>query len=206
MIDTNLVVLQGVLEEKPAPIGEDCGEKIYMAMVRVMRASGAADVLPVIMGEYTLARRLSALEAGTKVRVEGELRRYEMHEGAYRARLRVFAKKLDVDPKGDSCNLVQMTCTVCKPGEKRVTAKGREMCYMKGEAHMRNRIAYVPMVAWGRMSDFAAALEAGEKISVQGRLQSREYVKRQQDGSLETRTAYEVSLQRLKLYEDTEVE
>ena len=203
MIDVNHVVVQGVLEEAPEQVGVDCGERMYQGKIRVRRGSGAEDILPVMLGEYTLARRLDVLKAGTRVWISGEIRSYDRSANGH-ARHMVFARKLNTDPVGEDRNIVHLTGTICRQNSKMVTPRGREKCEFMAAVDMRNRRAYVPCIAWGRMSDFANTLEVGEKVEMQGRLQSRDYVKRRQDGSEETRTAYELSLQRLKLYEDTE--
>lgn len=204
MIDVNHVILQGVLEEAPEQMGVDCGERMYKGKIRVRRGSGVEDILPVMLGEYTLARRLDVLKAGTRVWVSGEIRTYDKGVNG-RARHMVFARKLNTEPVGEDRNIVHLTGTICRQMSKMVTPRGREKCEFIAAVNMRNRCAYVPCIAWSRMSDFANALEVGEKVEMQGRLQSRDYIKRRQDGSEETRTVYELSLQRLKLYEGTEV-
>ena len=61
-----------------------------------------------------------------------------------------------------------------------------------------NKSDYIPAIAWGRNAIYAATLGVGEKIFAEGRLQSREYRKYTDEGDMEIRTAYEVSIGRLE--------
>ncbi len=51
---------------------------------------------------------------------------------------------------------------------------------------------YIPCICWGRNALFAAGLNVGSKIKIDGRIQSRKYNK-VIDGIAHTLTAYEVS-------------
>ena len=53
---------------------------------------------------------------------------------------------------------------------------------------------YVPSVFWGRSAKFISCLDVGTRIKAVGRLQSREYIKKHDDGTEETKTAYEFSV------------
>ena len=57
-----------------------------------------------------------------------------------------------------------------------------------------NKSDYIPAIAWGRNARFVKNLAVGDKIALSGRIQSREYQKKQADESLITMTAYEVSV------------
>lgn len=50
---------------------------------------------------------------------------------------------------------------------------------------------YIPMVAFGDTVVEIAKLHVSDKIQVTGKLNSREYIKKLDDGTLETRMAYE---------------
>ena len=54
------------------------------------------------------------------------------------------------------------------------------------------RADYLPCIFWGKTAQITAGLPVGTRLSVTGRLQSREYVKMLENGS-EKRTAFEVS-------------
>ena len=86
---------------------------------------------------------------------------------------------------------------------------GREICdLMIAVNRMYNKSDYIPCIAWGRNATFAEKLDVGTKIYIEGRLQSREYKKKLDDGTMQLRRAYEVSVLRLEedYIEDFEVE
>ena len=55
---------------------------------------------------------------------------------------------------------------------------------------------YIPCVVWGRCARFCSHLNIGAKLSVTGRMQSREYTKLTDHGE-ERRVAYELSIGKL---------
>ena len=54
----------------------------------------------------------------------------------------------------------------------------------------------------GRNARFASRLQVGDKVSMVGRIQSREYQKLLENGEAETRVAYEISISRLNYAEE----
>ena len=63
---------------------------------------------------------------------------------------------------------------------------------------MYNKSDYIPCIAWGRNANYGQQLEVGMKIYIEGRIQSREYKKKIEDGEVEIRKAYEVSILKLE--------
>ncbi len=53
---------------------------------------------------------------------------------------------------------------------------------------------YIPCIAWGKNARLIKNASVGQKLEVGGRIQSRQYTKRLDDGSAEIRTAYEFSI------------
>jgi single-stranded DNA-binding protein len=83
---------------------------------------------------------------------------------------------------------------MCKKPNLRQTPMGRQICDMMLAVNRRyGRSDYLPCIAWGRMAEKAAQLEVGDQISLEGRLQSRKYIKTENGVSME-RTAFEVSI------------
>ena len=67
-----------------------------------------------------------------------------------------------------------------------------------------NKSDYLPCIAWGRNARFVKDLGIGEKLEVQGRIQSRKYQKRIDENNVETRVAYEISLSSVVLSQNLE--
>mgnify|MGYP005801571297 CR=1 FL=1 len=57
-------------------------------------------------------------------------------------------------------------------------------------------------MCWGKNDRYADGFDEGEHVSILGRIQSREYVKKLSETETETRTAYEVSVSKLECMDD----
>jgi len=96
-------------------------------------------------------------------------------------------------------NLICLEGFICKPPIRRTSPMGREICDMMVAVNrMYNKSDYIPCIAWGRNAAYAGQLEVGDKISIEGRIQSREYRKYDESGELVEKTAYEVSVMRIE--------
>ena len=62
-----------------------------------------------------------------------------------------------------------------------------------------NKSDYVPCICWGRNARFSSKLPVGTEVKVVGRIQSRIYEKKFEDGQVEQRVAFEVSISNLEL-------
>ena len=60
-----------------------------------------------------------------------------------------------------------------------------------------NKSDYIPCIVWGRNARFAGKLEVGDNIKITGRIQSRIYQKKTEEGSVE-KTAYEISVSKIE--------
>ena len=61
-----------------------------------------------------------------------------------------------------------------------------------------NKSDYIPSIVWGRNAKFAKSLKIGDRIQMWGRVQSREYEKKIDDGQVLKKVAYEVSISKIK--------
>ena len=67
-----------------------------------------------------------------------------------------------------------------------------------------NKSDYIPCIAWGRNARFCQNIEVGTEVKIIGRVQSRTYEKKYEDGTVETRVAYEVSIASMEIEEKEE--
>ena len=82
---------------------------------------------------------------------------------------------------------------VCREPTYRRTPLGREICdVMLAVPRGFRRADYLPCILWGRVAAQAANCKVGDRILLDGRLQSRIYTKLTEGGA-EERTAYEIS-------------
>ncbi len=174
------------------------GERFYRFMLRVERASGASDLLPVTAAGRFLPQGLAA---GAFVCVAGQLRSYagrlapEGEPRAPRLVLTAFARSVQLCEGPCMRNELALSGRVCRPPVYRTTPLRREItdlllvcerAYGKADA--------LPVIAWGRNARRAAELVPGETLCLTGRLQSRDYDKLLPNGTVVVRTAYEVSM------------
>jgi len=147
------------------------------------------------LDEHTLAD-------GIFIKTLCELRSYNRKtENGNRLIVSAFVRELELCPENTFENALQLTGTICKTPCYRKTPLGREICDIMLATNRRyGRSDYLPLVIWGRNARVAETLETGDIITINGRIQSREYIKLI-DGEEVTRTAYEVSVSSLETAE-----
>ena len=194
--ENNQLTLCGVIETPPVVDHEVFGETFYRMDLRVPRLSGAQDLLPVTISERLMN---SQVAPGVRLCISGQLRSYnKVMGGAGRLLLTAFAQRLMAPDEAENPNVIRLTGAICKPPSFRTTPFGREIAdLMLAVNRAFGKSDYIPCIAWGRTARYAAHLNVGDKLEVQGRFQSREYQKQMSDGAVMNRTAYEVSLSRL---------
>ena len=193
----NRVELCGSLAGAPEFSHENHGRRFYRFYLEAERLSGTRDRLPVLCPEPLLAETETAL--GTALYVQGQLRSFHLRtQTGRRLLISVYAELLAVcdDPP---FNRVQLTGALCRPPVYRMTPLGREICDgLLAVNRPYHRADYLPCIFWGRTARELADLPVGALLAVEGRLQSRDYIK-QLDTGPETRTAYEVSVAQTEL-------
>ncbi len=175
------------------------GEAFYIALLGILRKSGYEDRIRLMVSERLLGN--SQLEPGCFLDVSGQVRTYnEEREGKNRLNIVVFARAIHM-AEGEAAyeNRVFLEGFICKPPIRRTSPLGREICdIMLAVNRMYNKSDYVPCIAWGRNAAFGGEQEVGSKLRIEGRIQSREYKKRDEEGNVSIRTAYEVSIMKVE--------
>ena len=115
------------------------------------------------------------------------------------------------EKKGEVTNEIVLIGYICKKPIYRQTPFGREISdILIAVNRAYNKSDYIPCIAWGRNARFCSKMEVGTEIKVTGRIQSRSYEKKHDDGTVEERVAYEVSVASLEIVnkenEATEIE
>lgn len=199
---TNKVMLYGEVETEMVFNHDLYGEKFYSFNLKVKRLSNYCDLLPVTISERLLNGM--QLEIGQQVCISGQLRSYNKYiNGRGRLILTVFAKEISLDTVLENPNLITLRGYICKTPIYRTTPFNREIADLLIAVNRSyNKSDYIPCIAWGRNAKFAQTLSIGEMIMIEGRVQSREYEKVLESGTVEKRTAYEVSI--IKLYSKPE--
>lgn len=186
----NYAELAGTVTRAPRYSHESRGIEFYTFPLETRRLSGAADTLNIVLRRDMV---FPELEAGAPVRVTGELRSFNNKTGiGNRLILTVFTRSIDLWDGPDE-NRITLTGAICKAPVLRSTPMGREICdILLAVGRRYHRSDYIPVIAWGLQAREAAMADVGDRLTVQGRLQSRTYTK-VIDGESYERLAYEVS-------------
>ncbi len=190
--NNNHVLLKGKIKELPTYSHTVMGEGFFEMYVEVERLSEEVDILPVTISE----RLISDFKIGEQIGISGQFRSYnKLEDNRSKLMLTIFVKEL-IDPTEMSeINQIFLMGYICKEPIYRTTPFGREICdVLLAVNRAYNKSDYLPCIAWGRNARFVRDLEVGEKLEVQGRIQSRRYQKHHEDGSVDSRVAYEISL------------
>ena len=206
--ENNHLVLVGNITSEKKYSHEIYGEKFYVFNMEVVRLSSTTDIIPITVSERLLTD--IDLTIGKKVSVEGQFRSYNKKENEKnRLILTVFAKEItelnesDEEEKEEVTNEVVLVGYVCKKPIYRQTPFGREIAdILLAVNRAYNKSDYIPTIAWGRNARFCQNLEVGTKVKLVGRVQSRMYEKKHEDGTVENRVAYEVSVGSLEIVDE----
>ena len=207
-LENNYLTLVGKVTGEKKFSHEIYGERFYVFNLEVERLSGNADIIPITVSERLATDEM--LTAGKSLLVKGQFRSYNSYDNEKnRLILTVFAKdvvKLEEDRKKEGeenemtkkdmvTNEVVLVGYICKKPIYRQTPFGREIAdILLAVNRAYNKSDYIPSIAWGRNARFCQNLEVGTEVKVVGRIQSRNYEKKYEDGTSETRVAYEVSI------------
>ena len=209
--ENNYLVLIGNIVSDKTFSHEIYGESFYLFNLEVPRLSGNADIIPITISERLIANFDLSLEK--KVVVEGQFRSYNSYEGERnRLVLTVFAKEIieykeegEEEQKEKVSNEVVLKGYICKKPIYRQTPFGREIAdILLAVNRAYNKSDYIPCIAWGRNARFCENMEVGTEVKIVGRVQSRIYEKKFEDGRVEQRVAYEVSIGSLEVIKEQE--
>ena len=189
------------------------GESFYVFDLSVARLSGNADIIPVTVSERLIKDEM--LKEGNNLLVKGQFRSYNSYENERnRLILTVFAKDVieveeneeeenEMAKKDMITNEVVLVGYICKKPIYRQTPFGREISdILLAVNRAYNKSDYIPCIAWGRNARFCQDLEVGTQVKIVGRVQSRTYEKKFEDGTVEQRVAYEVSVGSLEVIDE----
>lgn len=218
-LENNYLTLVGKVTGEKEFSHEIYGERFYTFKLGIPRLSGNQDVIPITISERLIGE--DTLQEGKKLLVKGQFRSYNSYENERnRLILTVFAKDVmeveeeeseeeenEIVRKDTITNEVVLVGYLCKKPIYRQTPFGREISdILLAVNRAYNKSDYIPCISWGRTARFCQNLEVGSQVKVVGRVQSRMYEKKYEDGTVQNRVAYEVSVGSLEVIQEKEVE
>ncbi len=214
-LENNYLTLVGKVTGEKKFSHEIYGERFYLFNLSIPRLSGNEDIIPITVSERLIKE--DTLQEGKKLLIKGQFRSYNSYENERnRLILTVFAKDMveveenenseeenEMVKKDTITNEVVLIGYICKKPIYRQTPFGREISdILLAVNRAYNKSDYIPCIAWGRNARFCQNLEVGSQVKVVGRVQSRTYEKKYEDGTSQTRIAYEVSIGSLEVIEE----
>lgn len=189
---TNTVYLQGRVGSAVEYSHDLYGERFYEFKLSVPRLSEHLDVIPITASEALVA----GLQADELIAVSGQFRSFNRPDGERsRLILSVFAREITQPQAEVNPNAAELIGYICKPPIYRTTPFNREICdVLLAVNRAYSKSDYIPCIAWGKNARLIKNAPVGQKMCVAGRIQSRQYTKRLDNGETELRTAYEFSI------------
>lgn len=185
------------------------GEDFYMIYVEAPRLSGVVDTIPVIVSD-----RIADVHSdivGESVYIDGQFRSYNkwQEDGKRKLLLFVFANDIcfessyhDEDTYFHDINSVILDGCICKAPIYRETPLKKQICdVLLAVNRPYGKSDYIPCIVWGRDAKYVSRMDVGRKLHIEGRIQSRIYMKKTADGEIDHRVAYEVSASKVELME-----
>lgn len=191
----NRIIISGKVEEGPEFSHKIYRKKFYRFFISSERISGISDVIPVLISEDFLEE----IKVGERIGVDGEIRTYNKHN-AEKNKLEIYIfLKTFFDPLDHDENYVEIDGYLCKAPTYRETPFGREISdILIATNRQYGRSDYIPSIVWGRYARRTSKKAIGTRIFAKGRIQSREYIKKLDNEEIETRVAYELSINTIK--------
>ena len=207
-MSNNSLYLSGEVVSMPKFTHSIIGEDFYEINLKVKRLSEQYDILPVTVSDRLMAD--SDFSVGNTVSVVGQFRSYnKLENDRSRLMLTVFVREVVENDPYANPNHISLSGFICKPPVFRVTPFKREIADLLIAVNRAyNKSDYIPCIAWGRNARFVRGMDVGEKVTVTGRIQSREYQKTIGEETT-VRIAYEVSVNKVAVmngYHDTPID
>ena len=204
-LKNNIVNIHGEIYTMPEYSHEVYGEEFYEFILKVNRLSDSYDLVPVTISN----RLINDFKIGKKIGIEGQFRSYNKQvDNKSKLMLTVFVRNLVDYNELTNPNYIEVIGYVCKEPTYRTTPFNREICdILIAVNRSYNKSDYLPLIAWGRNARYSKNFKVGDRIKIVGRIQSRDYVKKISDEESVTKTAYEVSLNKIeKLADEVEIQ
>lgn len=197
LLENNKVYLQGEVVDQPVYSHEVLNEGFYTLNISIPRLSGQSDIIPVTISERLL--KSANMAVGETIALKGQFRSYnKIDEGKSKLVLTVFVRELCEVDENINPNIIEIYGYICKSPIYRTTPFNREITdVLMAVNRSYNKSDYIPCITWGRNARFVGELPIGTKLEMVGRIQSREYVKKQEGLDPINKVAYEISVSKV---------
>lgn len=185
------------------------GESFYTVSLKVDRLSRNCDQVPLMISERLI--EVSQSYVGRYFSVKGQFRSHNQAAsgGDQKSHLLLafFVREREIsdEPFDQERNQIYLDGYLCKKPVHRKTPLGREIAdVLLAVNRAYGKADYIPCICWGRNARYVSMQPIGSRVRFWGRMQSRNYRKITDDGQMEVKTAYEVSVSRYELVEESD--
>ena len=188
----NNITLAGVIDSDITFSHSVISDKFNEFFLVCSRNSGIVDRIKCVVTDFMS----NGLEKNCKIEISGEIRtrNYDGEDGKRHVSVYVLVNQI-FDYAGEDKNYVSADCYIAKEPTYRKTPLGRQISDLLVACHRRTmKSDYINCIAWGSYAIKTSEIPVGTRLCVSGRMQSRKYTKRFEDGRGEERVAYEVSI------------
>ena len=185
--DFNKVLISGIISKEFEYYFSNGFEDFYQAELRVARYSGTNDIIPIVASGRLLESSKINGEKNKYVEIEGRFYSYNEWGNDGKRHLNLYVAVLDIqildNDEGPKrmypYNYIYLDGYVCKEPVHRITPLGKIITDLFIAVHStRRRCDYIPCIAWNDVAKYAEKFEIGDRIQLFGRIQSREYYKK----------------------------
>ena len=203
----NKVTLIGLIVSQPVYDHSIKDEKFYRMILAIKRKSEYVDEIPIILSEKLID--LNEFYINKHVKINGSLRTYNITgTNKNKLKMQVLVREITNAIALDllSYNEIILYGFICKKPNLRTTPSGKIICDVLLAVNRKyGKTDYIPCIFWREDATAASLLNVGDCIKIDGRIQSRVYLKRI-DEEKEFRTAYEVCGDKFEIINEQEVE
>ena len=189
----NRAIVRGTIIENPKFFSVTKSDEYYMVKVNVLRKSGTADIIPVVIPRKNIDPNADYINM--RINLDGQLQtvRRDGHLIMY-----VFAISADIyynyDENEEDLNDILFTgvmkgTVIRKTGQKQIPI---------ADVHFLSTKFFFPCIAWNKDAKKIKKSKRNTEMKVIGRFQSRDY-KKVIEGEVKDKTASEISIQKLEI-------
>lgn len=205
-MNNNEAIAIGRVSEEPQFSHRHFDEDFYVFELEVPRLSENFDTINIMISDKLISP--DEIKIDDIYEVRGQFRSYNNYTGiGNKLMLVLFAKETvlrETEPEPDEKpNFLFLSGYICKEPVYRTTPFGREITdILVAVNRSYGKSDYIPCIAWGRNAKFTSKLSVGEHVEIWGRMQSREYHKKLDDGEIVLKKAYEISISKINVIDE----
>lgn len=188
----------GELEKPFKFVCQNEEERLYFSILLVKRKSNSYDRIPIVAREEFLLRVNSDNDGMNKVYVNGEVVANTIN-GKHVMFVYVHEPIILVPNASNDINNVRINGRICSKPRMQALSRGRFICdFMVCSFSEENKRMYIPIICWDEIAGRISNCKTGNKLNFTARFQSRRFTKKEKDGSVIEKEAYELSIVKLK--------